>query len=68
MARVAGLPPPPLSQDKLASLPEALAAGQAYQAAAAAAEGVNNQIQDVLLMPGFPPDSACDLCKLRVKP
>jgi hypothetical protein len=56
------------AQEKLRSLSETSAAAQAYRAAAAAAAMANNEIQDVLLMPGFLPGSACDLCRPWYKP
>lgn len=51
------------AQEHLTSLSETAAAAQAYRAVEAAAAMANNEIQDVLLMPGFPPGSACDLCR-----
>ena len=51
------------AQEKMAELQEAVAASEAYRAAEASAGEANNRIADVLLMPGLPPDSACDLCE-----
>ena len=51
------------AQGNLTSLPEAAAAAKAYRTAEAAAKEANDEIQDVLLMPGFPPGTTCDLCK-----
>ena len=51
------------AQEKMAELQEAVAASEAYRAAEASAGEANNRIADVLLMPGLPPGSACDLCE-----
>ena len=50
------------------SLPESLAAAQAYRVAKAAIDGVNRIIDRLRLTPGFSPGSKCELCDPFVKP
>jgi len=51
------------AQESSTSLPETAVAAQAYLAATGATGLVNDEVQDVLLMLGFPPGSSCDLCR-----
>ena len=56
------------AQEAWISLPESLAAAQAYREAKAATDRVNRIIDRLRLTPGSPPGSKCVLCDPFVRP